>query len=199
MKRFWWIIAIVVVILVAGGLSYRALASGRQTNTPNLQTATVQRGTIDSTLNSAGTIRYGQSADLTWQTSGRVDKINVKTGDKVQAGQELATLDPNSLSSSMINAKQTLIDAQKTLDDLQNSKVAQAQASQDVADAQKALDDLKQTNATQAAQAQLDVANAQQAVKDAQNKRNAMNYAHSTDPLVVQNAETNYLLAKNDL
>ena len=85
MKRFWWIIAIVVVILVAGGLSYRALASGRQTNTPNLQTATVQRGRIDLTLNSAGTIRYGQSADLTWQTSGRVDKINVKVGDQVEA------------------------------------------------------------------------------------------------------------------
>jgi HlyD family secretion protein len=197
-KIWWWVIGIIVVVGVGGFLAYRVLAA-RQASaaaSANLQTTTVERGSIPATISTAGTVRSGQSAVINWQTSGKVGNLDVKLGDQVKADQVLAELDPNSLAPSMINARQTLIDAKKTLDDLVNSRLQQAQALQAVQNAQTALDDLKQTSATNTAQAQQAVAAAQTALKDAQTKRTAMNYAHSTDPLVVENALTNYQIAK---
>ncbi len=77
-----------------------------------------------------------------------------------------------------------------------NSKLQQAQALQAVEDAQKALDSLKQTAAEESSQAQLALAQAEDALADAQRTRNAMNYPHSSDQLTVEKAETDYLLAK---
>jgi HlyD family secretion protein len=197
MKKYLWIGGIVIIALVAGVWVYRTYAQNQTSNTPQ-QTATVQRGNVQSILSSAGSVQFGQSAIVNWQTSGKVGQVLVKSGDQVTAGQELAVLDPSSLPASMINAQQNLIDAQKNLDDLENTKTQQAQAYQAVVDAQNTLDQLKQTTDTQAAQAQVDLANAQQAVVDAQKARTKLDYPHSSDPLVIQNAETNWLLAKKD-
>jgi HlyD family secretion protein len=198
MKKFWWVILIVVVLLASGFLGYRVLAAKRAASAAatNLQTATVQQGNLISYLNSVGTVRTGQSAVIDWQTSGKVGSISVNLGDQVQANQELAALDQNSLAPSMINAKQNLIDAKKSLDDLLNSKTQQAQALQAVQTAQQALDDLQQTTAQNAATAQQDLATAQKTLADAQKKRSAMNYPHTTDQLVIEKAQTDYLLAK---
>jgi HlyD family secretion protein len=200
MKKTLLIIGVILVIGVGGYLAYRVWAA-RQASaaaTVNLQTTTVERGSIPATISTAGTVRSGQSAVISWQTSGKVGNVDVKLGDQVKADQALAELDPASLPPSMINARQTLIDSKKALDDLMNSKLQQAQALQAVQNAQTALDDLKKTNAVNSAQAQQAVAAAQIALKDAQTKRTAMDYPHSTDPLVVQNALTNYQIAKEN-
>jgi HlyD family secretion protein len=148
-------------------------------------------------LGSSGNTRSGQTATIAWQTSGKVGNVTLKAGDLVQTDQVLATLDPQSLSTDMTNAKQTLIDAKKALDDLVNSKLSQAQALQALQDAQKALDQLKQTAAQTSAQAQQTLATAQAALDDAQQARDAMNYPKTYDKLVVEKAQTQYLLAKN--
>ncbi|HEX7974114.1 MAG TPA: efflux RND transporter periplasmic adaptor subunit [Anaerolineales bacterium] len=197
-KRLLIISGILVVVLAAGFMTYRALASKQATSTTSTQTATVTRGSLTSTLSSSGTARSGQSATISWQTSGKVGEVTLKQGDTVTADQELAALDTTTLSTAMINAKQTLITAKKNLEDLLTSKTGQAEALQAVEDAQKALDSLKQSGATDASQAQLALATAQSALKTAQTKRDALNYPHSTDPLVIEKAQTEYLLAKND-
>ncbi len=196
MKRIYWITGIVLVLLVAGFFSYRAYAAQRASAAAAVQTASVQRGTLTASLSSSGTVRSGQSAVINWETSGKVGDISVKLGDHVEADQVLAALDPSALSPAIINARQNLIDSKKALDDLMNSKLQQAQALQAVSDAQVALDQIKQTSATDSGQAQLTLANAQQAFDDAQRKRTALNYPHSSDPLVIQKAETDYVLAK---
>jgi HlyD family secretion protein len=188
---------ILVVALAAGGLFYRARASSQSAESDSVQTATVERGSPTTTLGSSGNTRSGQSATISWQTSGKVGDVTLQPGDLVQEDQELAALDPNSLSNDMITAKQTLIDAQQALDDLLNSKLQQAQALQAVEDAQQSLDSLKQTAAENASQAQLALANAQEALDEAQKTRDAMNYPHSSDKLVIEKAETDYLLAKD--
>jgi HlyD family secretion protein len=193
-----WTIAILVVLLVTGGLVYRAWASNQASTSSNLQTATVTRGALQVTLSSSGNTRSGQSATITWQTSGKVSEVTLQPGDQVKEDQVLAALDPNTLSTEMIQAKQDLIDAQQALDDLLNSKLQQAQALQAVEDAQSALNSLKQTAAEEASQAQLALADAQEALKDAQNNRIKMNYPHTTDALVIEKAHTDYLLAKMD-
>jgi HlyD family secretion protein len=199
MKKTWWIIGgVVLVLLVAGVLVYRGVARGQANAAASVQTATVERGTLTASLSYAGTIRPGQSATISWQASGKVGKVKVTQGESVQANQELADLDTNALPPSIIKAKQDLIDAQKTLDDLLNSTLQQAQNLQAVQTAQKNLDDLKQTVAQNSADAQVALATAQKTLDDAQKKQIATRYPHSTDKYVIQNALTKYLLAKED-
>ncbi len=197
-KKSILITAIIVVALVGGGLGYRVWASNQAAEEGQVQTTTISRGSLESTLSSSGTTRSGQSATITWETSGKIGEVTLQPGDKVLEDQVLVALDPNTLSTEIIQAKQDLIDAQQALDDLLNSKTQQAKALQAVEDAQRALDELKVKAAEASSAAQLAVANAQDALDDAIRTRNAMNYPHSSDELVLEKAETNYLLAKAD-
>ncbi len=196
MKKFLVVSVIVIVLTAAGFMAYRAYASGKTTSTTSTQTAKVTRASLSSTLSSSGTARANQNATISWQASGTVGAVMVKAGDKVEADQELAALDMNKLSTSMISAKQNLINAKKALDNLLNTKTEQAQTAQAVVDAQLAVDSLKQAAAEKASQAQLALANAKIALEDAKDTRTMMNYPHSTDPLVIQKAQTSYLVAK---
>jgi multidrug efflux pump subunit AcrA (membrane-fusion protein) len=56
---------IVIVVLGAGFLAYRATTNARASDSSNLQTATVQRGSLESTLSSSGNTRSNQSATVT--------------------------------------------------------------------------------------------------------------------------------------
>ena len=195
-KRGKLILAIIFVAVVAGGLGYRAWASKQAAGTAEVQTATIERGALSSTLSSSGNIQSGQSATVVWQTSGKVSDVTFKPGDLVKEDQVLASLNPNTLSTEMIKAKQDLIDAKQALDDLLNSRIQEAQALQAVEDAQEALNNQKQLAAGDSSQAQLALAQAEDAYSDAVRTRNAMNYPHSSDELVIEKAETDYLLAK---
>ncbi|HZD57482.1 MAG TPA: efflux RND transporter periplasmic adaptor subunit [Anaerolineales bacterium] len=196
MKKRILISGILVVVLAAGFFGYRAYASSQAATQDDIQTATVQRGSLAATLSASGNTRSGQSAIIVWQTSGKVGEVSLQPGDLVQEDQELAALDPNTLSTEVIEARQELIDAQQSLDDLLNSKTQQAQALQAVGDAREALDSLKRTAAEDASQAQLALAEAEEAYEDALSTRQKMNYPHTTDELVIEKAETDYLLAK---
>ena len=195
-KKSKIISGLLVVGLAAAGVYYRVSASKAAASQDDIQTATIQRGSLTTTLGASGNTRSGQSATIVWQTSGKVGEITLQPGDKVQEDQELAALDPNTLSTDMITAKQNLIDAQQALDDLLNSKTQQAQALQAVEDAQTALGSLNQTAAEKSSQAQLALTEAQSALTDAQKNREKMNYPHSSDKLVIEKAQTDYELAK---
>ncbi len=187
---------IVIVVLGAGFLAYRATTNARASDSSSLQTATVQRGSLESTLSSSGNTRSNQNATVTWQTSGKVSSVALQVGDTIQADQALADLDPTSLPTDMMTARQTLLDAQQALEDLLDSKTQQAEALQAVEEAQQNLATVKQTAAADRSQAQLALADAQAALEDAQSNRDKMNYPHSTDKLVIEQAQTEYLLAK---
>jgi HlyD family secretion protein len=190
------IIGIVIVVLAAGGLAYQAIASNQAADTDQVQTATVESGSLSSELSSSGNTRSGQTATIVWQTSGKVGEVTLQPGDHVAEDQALAALDPDTLSTDTIAARKDLIDAQQALEDLENSTLQQAQAGQALEDAQKNLASLKQTAAEESSQAQLALAEAQDALEDAQRDRVKMNYPHSTHELVIEKAETDYLLAK---
>ncbi|MEJ2596765.1 MAG: hypothetical protein P8Z00_00455 [Anaerolineales bacterium] len=182
-KKRILIFGIVIVVLGAGFLAYRATSSARASDSSSLQTATVQRGSVETTLSSSGNTRSNQSATVTWQTSGKVNEVGLQVGATVQADQELAALDPTSLPTD---------------EDLMDSKTKQAEALQAVEDAQQSLATLKETAAEERSQAQLTLADAQSALEDAQSTRNKMNYPHTTDKPVIEQAQTEYLLAKSE-
>jgi len=135
-RLIWGIIggALILVIIVSIVLSNRAKAAAANT----YQTVTLEKGQLTALVGATGTVRALQTATLAWETNGRIEAINVKIGDKVTAGEDLATLAQSSLSPSIILAQADLVTAQRNLDDLRNSTVAKAQAQDTLAKAQQA-------------------------------------------------------------
>lgn len=133
----WVIIGTIVVVLV--GL-YLAFGRGSNDNTTQYTTEKIKRGTLTATVGATGTVRARQSAVLTWQTGGTVEKVNVTVGDVVKQDEVLSTLQKISLPQNIIAAEADLISAQQTLDDLLKSNTALAQAAIDVRKAQDDFD-----------------------------------------------------------
>jgi HlyD family secretion protein len=126
-RRVLWIIigaVVIVAIIVIAALSNRAKAASTQT----YQTQTITKGELVAVVGGTGTVRSNQSANLIWQTTGRIDKINYQVGDTVAAGETLASLAEDSLPQSVILASGDLVNAQQSLKDLQSSTVSLSNA-----------------------------------------------------------------------
>lgn len=135
-KKTLWIIigaAVVLVVVVLLVLSNKAKAASALT----YQTQTLQKGELVAIVGATGTVRSSQTAYLTWQTSGRIDQINYKVGDKVSAGEVLASLAQDSLPQSVILASSDLIAAKQSLTDVQNSTQSLSNAELTLAQAQQ--------------------------------------------------------------
>jgi len=149
-----------LAVVGAGGLAYGAIDSsgGSSTKTATrLVSATL--GTVSQTVSASGTVQPATSLDLNFVNGGTLTAVNVKAGDKVKAGQVLATIDPAKARVALEMAQANLAAAQQKLDQAKNPPatpqdpaptvdavaVAQAkagvnQANLNVSDAQKALD-----------------------------------------------------------
>ena len=136
-KRKKIFIPLAVVLLIALFLVFRP-KGGQQTS--QFQTATIGRGNLTATVGATGTVRARQTATLVWETTGTVEKVNVKIGDKVKAGEELASLAKTSLPQNIILAEADLVSAQQSLNDLLKSDTARAQAWIALRDAKDAFD-----------------------------------------------------------
>lgn len=157
MKTRIWVIVVIVLVAI-GAVVYLQFRNKTQANQQtNYQTAAVTTGSITQTTSSTGNVRSNQTAEVDWQTSGQVSTFDVQVGQSVQSGQDLAKLDSNTVSPSVLNAQQTVVDAEKNLQNLQQSTLTASQAKQALANAQdsynKAQDALsalqKKTNADQ--------------------------------------------------
>ncbi|MFL7891883.1 MAG: efflux RND transporter periplasmic adaptor subunit [Anaerolineales bacterium] len=197
MKRAIWII-VIIGVLAGGFFAYRAYSSSRsaQAAQDNLQTVSLEEGTLAATIGATGTVRANQSANLIWQTSGTVDQVNVLLGDLVEKDQELSSLTQTSLAQNVILAQADLVNAQKALDDLLNSQVQSAQALQAVEKAEQALEDAQNPELAQA-RAVKAVADAQKLVETAErNLRIAQSNASQSS---IDEAQANVTLAKDRL
>jgi HlyD family secretion protein len=122
--RNWGIVIVVIVAILFG---VRMFASAK-TNTALVNTeGKVVSLTTAETIEASGSLEAQPFAALNWKASGVVEKVYVKTGDYVKAGDRLATLRPSSTSASIVSAQADLVTAQKDLDDLLNSNADLAQ------------------------------------------------------------------------
>jgi HlyD family secretion protein len=182
-KRNLFIIAGVVVVIILVVVFFVTRRS--QNAQGQYQTVKADIGSLSATVGATGTVRANQDVQLAWQTAGTVDKVNVKVGDQVSAGDELANLAMTSLPQSIILAQADLVSAKRDLDQVLKSNTALAQAQQDLA-------------------------NARQAVEDAQDKVDSLTFPRASDNLVnqtqaeidlakkqVTRAEDAYKLVKN--
>jgi HlyD family secretion protein len=136
MKKRGWIFLMAAVVVIGGAAIVYTRGQSQSGQQATYQTATVARGSITQSVSSSGSVRSMQSAQVDWQTSGQVSTVDVQVGQQVQAGQALAALDPTSVSPSVLNAQQTLVDAKNNLQSLQASTLTTTQAEQALANAQ---------------------------------------------------------------
>lgn len=138
-SRLWSavILAVIILIPLTARVLFPARASTLQFNANDKVVAMDVAETVETT----GSLEAQPFASLTWNTGGVVDKVNVKAGDRVKAGDVLATLKSNSVNSSVISAQSDLVTAQKNLQDVVNSTDKNlAQAVIDLRSAQEAYD-----------------------------------------------------------
>jgi HlyD family secretion protein len=197
MKR-WIIIIVVLAVLVGGFIGWRRYSAtkARQELLANLQTASLEEGTLVATIGATGRVRSNQSAQLVWKTSGTVANVDVQVGDAVGVDTELAYLEQTSLSQTVILAQADLVSAQQDLDDLLDSELQGAEALQAVEDAEQALEDLLNPELRQA-QALQAIADAEQALEDAERvMRNVQTTASQAD---IDEAQANVVLLQDAL
>lgn len=137
----WSVIGVVLLGIIAVIVVNNINASKAAAAT--MQTQVLEKGDLTAIVGATGTVRANQSASLVWQTNGRIESINVVIGDKVKTDEELATLAQSSLSQSIILAQSDLVTAQRNLDELINSDTARAQAQLNLANAQQNYDKVR--------------------------------------------------------
>jgi HlyD family secretion protein len=142
--KYQWPWLVLVLVLAGGaGVWYffwgpGSKQSGTVTGSQTYTTA-VKRGDLSISASGSGKLVAYQSVDLSFSTSGTVSSLNVKLGDMVKAGQELASLGSSqTLDANLASAKLQVLKAQKTLTDLQQSAdLTLAQAYSDLVTAQQ--------------------------------------------------------------
>jgi HlyD family secretion protein len=196
-----WVIAVIISAMVLSGCGaggFRSLANGSGTTATGTDAyVTVESAPLTVIIGATGTVRAAQSALIPWQASGNVGDVSAKIGDLVMAGQELASLDPTSLSQSLLQARVDLINAQKNLEDLKKSdplEIAQAESAVD--QAEQTLSDLQNPSAASLAQAEIAVLDAKDALTKANNELKYLTSGRGTEEEIAT-AQANYLLAQD--
>jgi RND family efflux transporter MFP subunit len=111
LNHFWnwikrhkvWSVLIVVIVL---GIVFWALKSG-STNT-QINSVKVERGGIKEEVSVTGNVKPLSDVDLAFERGGRVASLNVAVGDKVYAGQVLASVSNADLVANLDQAKANL-------------------------------------------------------------------------------------------
>ena len=138
------LIVAILVILVAGGLCWRSLATKKRDG--GYVTAKVAYGNIQETVSASGEVDAVQSVTLTFESSGYVEACNVKMGDAVKAGQVLAVEQSTDLQTAVDQANANLDSAQASYDKLVSSESQQIDLDQSQVDqAEITLDNAKST------------------------------------------------------
>jgi multidrug efflux pump subunit AcrA (membrane-fusion protein) len=101
----------IVVALVAGVGVARASGS----TTTGYRTATVSTQDVQSVLTGVGSIEPISQATVTFPVGGTVATVDVAVGQSVGTGQQLATLDPQSLTAALNQKQAALASAELTL------------------------------------------------------------------------------------
>ena len=118
--RKYRVISILILVLLAATLA-PGCASKAGTAVSN-QTATVQRGNLNINILASGNLQTAHEENMAFYSSGTVEEVMVKVGDRVQTGQVLAKLDTAPLESSLAQAAISVKQAQMNLENAKEPK-----------------------------------------------------------------------------
>lgn len=162
-KLLYGLAVAVIAIVVIAAVFFNVKANS------SVNTATVTTVSVTDGISASGKLEAQVYTTLAWKTNGTVEKVNVKVGDQVKAGDILLNLEIASTPANVISAQADLVNAKKALEDILKSTLGLAQAQQDLANAMKAVDDAQDDvnklnyhrasdNLIQKTQAQIDLA-----------------------------------------
>ena len=117
MKKWWFIIILVIAGIGAAALVYRQRA-GQEQQEKSVQTETVKRRDIASSVQATGVIRaqIGAEVKVGARISGRVEKLYANIGDVVEKGQLLAQIEQEDLKAKVNEARMNLRVVEANLD-----------------------------------------------------------------------------------
>ncbi|MFQ5922512.1 MAG: biotin/lipoyl-binding protein [Anaerolineales bacterium] len=133
MRRRLWIPILIAGILIVGFLVIRP---SPEPAAATERTATVETGPLQVWVTGTGKVEPAAQAALSFKTAGTLGELATEVGQKVEAGQILASLDPGSLNPSLLGAEADLIAAQQALEDLLEDPTEQHIAQAEMALAQ---------------------------------------------------------------
>lgn len=142
--RLIWIgIGVVIILLIVGSLLFKPKPQ------PTYTTVDLKQGTLIQTVTEVGTVKANKELELNFAANGRVNRVLVKVGDAVKAGQVLMELDLSPLLLREKEASSSLEVARANLNKLlagataQEIAIAEGQLSQAKASYQAATEDLQ--------------------------------------------------------
>ncbi|BDF04226.1 HlyD family efflux transporter periplasmic adaptor subunit [[Clostridium] hylemonae] len=120
-KKSFWITAVIITVLIIAmvvGLIVRAKGKSSQAAEMTVQSATAERGSISTTVAGTGTLGNGTTTDVVVPTGIKVKEVLVESGDTVEEGQTLATLDEASVAGELLEVKESKESVQEQIDSL---------------------------------------------------------------------------------
>src|SRR5512139_486060 len=102
----------IIVLVLAAAMAASACQARPATTAQQLQTAAVTRGSLQATVSASGTMAAQAQVAVPFQNSGQIKTVNVQVGDKVKAGQVMASLDTADLQVAVASAQAGLDSAQ---------------------------------------------------------------------------------------
>lgn len=99
-------LVVILILVLLGGFGYWRLAGSKKSD--EFITVKVFYGDVLETISASGTIEPVQNTTLTFKTQGYVEKCSVNVGDKVKAGQILASEQGSDLQSQLDQSEASL-------------------------------------------------------------------------------------------
>ena len=119
-KVFWGSIAgcTGLAVILAGGFFLQTKGASKDQAETTVQSAEAKTGTITTTVEGTGSVSNGAATDVVVPTGIKVKEVLVESGDTVEEGQVLATLDEASIASELLEVKENMESVEDEIDDL---------------------------------------------------------------------------------
>lgn len=187
------VITIILIIAIAGGgyYAYKKIGGGKTQTSYEL--GAVETNDIIVSVSGSGQVSASNQADIKTNASGKVLKLNIKTGQEVKMGAILAQLDSKEAQKTLKNAQIDLTNARISLEKLKRGtsdtdlKTAQLQlesAKNSLTEAQNNLIQVQQNIALDLETANT---NAKNSLRDAYNTADDIINRQLTDIITVYN------------
>ncbi len=141
---------IFIPLIAVAGIAL-AIGFGRRSNTPDKSLVAAKRGTVVQEVSVTGSLVPAEAVDLAFERTGKIEKVLVKVGDEVRAGETLVFLSNQDLRAQVLQAEAAWEAEKANLDSLRKgtrpeellaaeTKVENAQANLSAVQAKAAAD-----------------------------------------------------------
>ncbi|GID91861.1 efflux RND transporter periplasmic adaptor subunit [Amorphoplanes digitatis] len=114
-RRWAWLAAAVVAVLLLAAGTVRALTAGAADEPAAAATVAVDRGAVTTEVATTGTVEPAQTRGLSFAVAGTVESVKVRAGTMVTPGQVLAGIDDTDAAKTVDSARDALDEAQDAL------------------------------------------------------------------------------------